>query len=121
MHRYLVLLQCRNCGIEQVHSVTYIGHVIASIRCSHCSKTCGPVREVLIHQYVRDFEVRLFQKPGKMMHHAKQHPVDFVFHYLPQGLMCKPFDVLGEWEVLARTIATRSLEDNKRRKLMTSK
>jgi hypothetical protein len=114
MHRYFVPLQCMDCGIEQVHAVAYIGHVIASIRCSHCSKTLGPAREVLIGQYVRDFEARLIKKPGKMLHHAKQRPVDFVFHYLPQGVMCKPLEILGEWEVLARTTSTRSLEDNRR-------
>jgi hypothetical protein len=121
MKRYFVPLQCSSCGIERVHAVAYIGHVIASIRCLHCSETYGPVREVLIGQYVRDFELRLVQKPGKMLHHAKQRPVDFLFHYLPQGLVCKPLEVLSEWEVLARTISTRSLDDNEGRKANISK
>ena len=121
MHRYLVPLQCMNCGTEQLHALAYIGHVIATIRCSHCSKTFGPAREDLIGQYVRDFELRLIQKPGKMLHHAGHRPVDFVFHYLAKGLMCKPLEVLSEWEVLARTTSTRSLEDNKRLKLKVSK
>lgn len=119
MHRYFVSLQCLKCGVERVHAVAYIGHVIASIRCSHCSQTYEPVREVLFRQYVRDFELRLAQKPGKMLHHAKARPVDFWFHYLPQGLMVKPLEILSEWEVLARSICAQSLYDGNRLKLTT--
>jgi hypothetical protein len=38
-----------------------------------------------------------------MLHHARRHPISFLFYYLPRGLVSKPREVLKEWETLART------------------
>jgi hypothetical protein len=42
-----------------------------------------------------------------MLRHARQRPVEFLFHYLPLGLIRKPGEILREWEVLARTTSAR--------------
>jgi hypothetical protein len=42
-----------------------------------------------------------------MLRHARQHPVEFLFHYLPLGLIRKPGEILREWGVLARTTSAR--------------
>jgi len=58
---------------------------------------------VLLANYVRDFELRLVRKPGRMVQQARRRPIFFVFHYLPHGLVNKPREVLKEWEELARS------------------
>jgi hypothetical protein len=103
MQRFVVLLQCHRCGNERAHAVTYLGTIIASITCSACGSAIGPRPDVLLERYLRDFELRLAGKPGKMLRHARQHPVEFLFHYLPLGLIRKPGEILREWKVLART------------------
>jgi hypothetical protein len=109
MQRFVVLLQCHRCGNERAHAVTYLGTIIASITCSACGSAVGPRPDVLLERYLRDFELRLAGKPGKMLRHARQRPVEFLFHYLPLGLIRKPGEILREWEVLARTTSGRPL------------
>ena len=105
MQRYNVLLQCMHCQREQPHVAIYLGNVVASISCSRCSTVCQTPPELLRKQYLRDFELRLARKPGKMLHHAKKHPVEFLFHYMPKGLMHKPAEVFREWGALNRIIS----------------
>lgn len=102
MQRYLVDLRCASCGAERLHTATYLGNVLASVTCSVCGSTLRPRTEAVIADYVRDFEQRLVRKPGRMLHHARRNPIEFVFHYLPRGLVTKPWEVLEEWEALAR-------------------
>jgi hypothetical protein len=108
MERYVVRLQCLHCGSERAHAVTYVGTIIACITCSGCNSTIGPRPDVLLERYLRDFELRLARKPGKMLRHARQRPVEFLLHYLPLGLIRKPGEILREWEVLARATCPRS-------------
>ena len=103
MQRYLASLRCARCATERPHTVTYLGNVFASATCAVCEETFRPRADVLIADYVRDFEHRIARKPGRMLNHARRHPLFFVFHYLPRGLVSKPREVLQEWEVLART------------------
>ena len=102
MQRYLVALKCLPCGTERPHTVTYLGNVFASAVCSVCGETVRPRPDVLVAEYVRDFEHRLIRKPGRMLGHARRHPIFFMLHYLPRGLVSKPREVLAEWETLAR-------------------
>ena len=113
MQRFVVLLQCHRCGNERAHAVTYLGTIIASITCSACGSAIGPRPDVLLERYLRDFELRLAGKPGKMLRHARQRPVEFLFHYLPLGLIRKPGEILRELEVLARTTSARPLRHSK--------
>jgi hypothetical protein len=108
MQRYVVGLQCLCCGSERAHAVTYLGNIIASITCTRCGTTLGPQPDVLLERYLRDFELRLADKPGRMLRHARQRPVEFLLHYLPLGLIRKPGEILREWEVLARAASARS-------------
>jgi hypothetical protein len=101
VERYRTLLQCATCRGEQVHEVTYLGTVIACIRCSCCGERVGPAPAVLIDRYVRDFEWRVIRKPGKVLRHAKRHPIEFWLHYLPHGLLHKPGEILKELGTLA--------------------
>ena len=103
MQRYLVALECPVCGTERPHAVTYLGSVFASAVCTVCGEAVRPRPDVLVAEYVRDFEHRLIRKPGRMLGHARRHPIFFMLHYLPRGLMSKPREVLAEWETLART------------------
>jgi hypothetical protein len=107
MQRYVVCFRCLQCGNERAHAVTYLGTIIAGITCSGCGRVVGPRPDVLLERYVRDFELRLAGKPGKMLRHARQRPVDFLFHYLPVGLIRKPGEILREWKVLARATSAR--------------
>ena len=102
MQRYLVALECPRCRTERAHTVTYLGSVFASSVCTVCGETVRPRPDILVAEYGRDFEHRLIRKPGRMLHHARRHPVFFVLHYLPRGLVSKPREVLAEWETLAR-------------------
>ena len=110
MQRYLVALQCLPCRAERAHAVTYLGNVFASATCSVCGETTRPRTEVLIADYVRDFELRLVRKPGRMLTRARRHPVTFVLRYLPHGLVSKPREVLQEWETLVRLNAAQTHE-----------
>ena len=103
MQRYVVDLECTRCRIERRHAVTYLGNVFASAVCSGCGETFRPPSEVLIADYVRDFERRLIRKPARMLGHARRHPLSFVFSYLPRGLVSKPREVFAEWGTLARS------------------
>ncbi len=103
MQRYVTALRCTRCRTERPHTVTYLGNVFASATCTACGETFRPRAEVLIADYVRDFEHRLARKPGRMLNQARRDPFFFVFHYLPRGLVSKPREVFEEWEVLART------------------
>jgi hypothetical protein len=103
VQRYLAGLWCTRCRADRPHAVTYIGNVFASATCSACGETFRPRAEVLIADYVRDFEHRIARKPGRMLNQARRHPLFFVFHYLPRGLVSKPREVFREWEVLARS------------------
>jgi hypothetical protein len=109
MQRYVVALQCRRCRSERAHAVTYLGNVIACIACERCGASLGPRPDVLLERYLRDFGHRLADKPGKMLHHAKRHPVEFLLHYLPLGLIRKPGEIIREWEELARRDAQARL------------
>jgi hypothetical protein len=102
VQRYLVALQCLPCGAERLHNVTYLGNVFASVTCTACGETFRPRSDVLVTNYVRDFEHRLARKPGRMLSEARHHPLSFVMHYLPRGLVSKPREVLAEWETLVR-------------------
>lgn len=102
MQRYLVALECPRCRTERAHAVTYLGSVFASSMCTVCGETVRPRPDILVAEYVRDFEHRLIRKPGRMLHQARRHPIFFMFHYLPRGLVSKPREVLAEWETLAR-------------------
>jgi hypothetical protein len=102
VQRYLVDLECVACRTERLHNVTYLGSVVASVTCTICGESLRPRPEILIADYVRDFELRLVRKPGRMLRKARRHPVSFMFHYLPRGLVNKPREVLQEWEALAR-------------------
>jgi len=106
MQRYLVALQCIPCGTERLHRVTYLGNVFASAICTVCGETVRPRPDVLVANYVHDFELRLVRKPGRMLTHARRHPLSFVFHYLPRGLVNTPREVFEEWEALARLNAS---------------
>ena len=108
MQRYLVALQCLPCRTERAHAVTYLGNVFASATCTVCEETVRPRTEVLIADYVRDFELRLVRKPGRMLDRARRHPVTFMLSYLPHGLVSKPREVLQEWETLVRLNAAES-------------
>jgi hypothetical protein len=103
MQRYVTDLQCLRCRTQRLHTVTYLGNVLASVSCSVCGATLRPAPDRLLADYVRDFELRLIRKPGRMLHQARRHPISFVFHYLPRGLVSKPREVLEEWGALART------------------
>src|SRR5919197_619872 len=113
MQRYVVALQCRRCGSERAHAVTYLGNVIACIACSRCGTSLGPRPDDLLERYLRDFELRIAGKPGKMLRHARQRPVEFLVHYLPMGLVRKPVEILREWMVLARATSARSLRHSR--------
>ena len=102
MQRYLVVLECPRCRTQRPHALTYLGSVFASSVCTVCGETVRPRPDILVAEYVRDFEHRLIRKPGRMLHHARRHPVFFMLHYLPRGLVSKPREVLAEWETLAR-------------------
>ena len=102
MQKYLVALRCIPCDMERPHHVTYLGNVLASVVCAVCGEALCPRVDVLVADYVRDFEHRLIRKPGRMLTQARRHPLSFVFGYLPRGLMCKPREVLEEWETLVR-------------------
>ena len=102
MQRYLTGLRCARCRTDRPHAVTYLGSVLASATCTVCGETFRPRTEALIADYVRDFELRLVRKPGRMLHHARRSPLFFVFRYLPRGLVSKPREVLAEWEELVR-------------------
>jgi hypothetical protein len=102
VQRYLFTLECVPCRREREHFVTYLGSVLASATCSVCGETLRPRLEILVADYVRDFEHRLIRKPGRMLTRARRHPLSFVFSYLPRGLVCKPREVLAEWETLVR-------------------
>jgi hypothetical protein len=80
-----------------------VGSVFASATCTTCGESFRPRPEALIAEYVRDFELRLLRKPGRMLDHARRNPLSFVFHYLPRGLVSKPREVFQEWETLARS------------------
>ena len=110
MQRYLVGLECLRCGTERRHTVTYLGSVLASATCTVCGETLRPRTDVLVADYVRDFEHRLARKPGRMFDEARRHPVSFVFHYLPRGLVKKPREVFAEWETLLRLNAAAARE-----------
>ena len=114
MQRYLVALQCLSCAAERPHTVTYLGNVFASATCTVCGVTVRPRTEVLIADYVRDFELRLVRKPGRMLNRARRHPVTFVLRYLPHGLVSKPREVLQEWETLVRLNAAQTRENQTR-------
>jgi hypothetical protein len=43
-----------------------------------------------------------------VVHHALHHPLAFFFYYLPRGLICKPAEIVHEWETIARTAPRRS-------------
>ena len=103
MQRYLASLRCTRCAVERPHAVTYLGNVFASATCTVCAETFRPRADVLIADYVRDFEHRIARKPGRMLNQARRSPFFFVFHYLPRGLVSKPREVLQELEVLARS------------------
>lgn len=103
MQHYVVDLECTRCRTERRHFLTYLGNVFASAVCTCCGETFRPPSEVLIAEYVRDFERRLIRKPGRMLGHARAHPLIFMFSYLPRGLVCKPREVLAEWGTLARS------------------
>jgi hypothetical protein len=107
VQRHLVALTCASCGTQRLHSITYLGSVFASATCTVCGESLRPRPEALIADYVRDFELRLLRKPGRMLDQARRHPLSFVFHYLPRGLVNKPREVLREWETLARTNQAR--------------
>jgi len=113
MQRYVTDLQCRRCRTDRPHTVTYLGNVLASVSCSVCGTTLRPAPDKLLADYVRDFELRLIRKPGRMLHHARRHPFTFVFHYLPRGLVSKPREVLEEWGTLARTSQEATLDDRR--------
>jgi len=102
VQRYLVALECPHCRTERAHALTYLGSVFASSVCTVCGEMVRPRPDILIAEYVRDFEHRLIRKPGRMLHQARRHPMFFMFHYLPRGLVSKPREVLAEWETLAR-------------------
>jgi len=102
VQRYQVALQCLPCHAERLHTVTYLGNVFASSTCTVCGETFRPRPDALVANYVRDFEHRLARKPGRMLSHARHHPLSFVLHYLPRGLVSKPREVLAEWETLVR-------------------
>lgn len=103
MQRYQVALQCLPCQTERLHTVTYLGNVFASATCTVCNEAVRPRPDVLVANYVRDFEHRLARKPGRMLSEARHHPLSFVLTYLPRGLVSKPREVLAEWETLVRT------------------
>jgi hypothetical protein len=107
VQRYLVALQCISCGTERLHAITYLGSIFASATCAVCGETFRPRTDVLVANYVRDFEHRLVRKPVRMLHEARRHPVSFVFHYLPRGLVRKPREVFEEWEALVRLSGPR--------------
>jgi hypothetical protein len=111
VQRYQVALQCIPCRAERLHAVTYLGSVFASATCSVCGESVRPRTDTLVAEYVRDFEHRLARKPGRMLHRARRHPLSFVFHYLPRGLVSKPREVLEEWETLVRMNATAGRAD----------
>jgi hypothetical protein len=108
MSSYLVLFKCGKCGEEQPHTVTYVGNVVASIVCMHCGETVGPSAASLLREYLRDWETRLSRKPRKMMNHALRHPLAFFLYYLPRGVICKPGEIVHEWETIARAVGHRS-------------
>lgn len=103
MQRYLASLRCTRCAVERPHAVTYLGNVFASATCTVCAETFRPRADLLIADYVRDFEHRIARKPARMLNQARRSPFFFVFHYLPRGLVSKPREVLQELEVLARS------------------
>lgn len=113
MQRYVVALQCIHCGSERAHTVTYLGNIISDIACSRCEATLSPRPDDLLERYVRDLELRLAGKPGKMLRHARQRPVEFLLHYLPMGLVRKPVEILREWKVLARATSARSMRHSR--------
>lgn len=106
MQRYVVPLQCHRCGSERSHAVVYLGTIIARVTCSECGEVVAPRPDVLLERYLRDLELRLADKPGKMLRHARHRPVDFLFHYLPLGIIRKPGEILREWKLLVGTSST---------------
>jgi hypothetical protein len=112
MQRYETNLQCPRCRMERLHTATYLGTVLASVTCSVCGATLRPAADKLLADYARDFELRLLRKPGRMLHHARRHPISFMFHYLPRGLVSKPREVLEEWGTLARTSQATALDSH---------
>ena len=75
MQRYLTGLRCTRCRTERPHTVTYLGNVFASATCTVCGETFRPRADVLIADYVRDFEHRIARKPGRMLDRGPPAPV----------------------------------------------
>ena len=75
---------------------------MASVVCDDCGEALRPRPDVLMAEYVRDFESRLVRKPRRMLSVARQHPLSFVFSYLPRGLISNPGAAREEGEMRAR-------------------
>jgi hypothetical protein len=100
MDVFLVPFDCLHCNTEELHSVTYLGNVILSITCARCGSTIGPPPKTLVREYIRDFEHRAARKPGRIVEEARQHPVTFPVKYLLRGVICKPGELLREWQAV---------------------
>jgi hypothetical protein len=110
MDKYLVLLDCVPCGAERSHMATYTGSVLVSVVCATCGETVGPPPALLVREYLQDLEGRVSRKPGRMFRSAIHHPLGFFLYQLPRGLICKPAEMVQEWETIALTARHRLVD-----------
>jgi hypothetical protein len=104
MDVFLARFECLRCRAQELHSVSYVGNIILSIRCERCGSLTGPPPRTLVSQYVKDLEQRAVRKPGRVLEEAREHPLTFPVRYLLPGLIHKPVELLRELAAVANRL-----------------
>ena len=79
-------MECAHCKTETLHTLVYVGRLLASTTCTVCKTKVSHESDDLRIAYVKDLEHRIKTKPFRLWRRFKQNPTQTMAEFPGKAL-----------------------------------